>query len=204
MTIFVIKDGHQQSSSPLFYLRTHPPVRVTPHGAPMLLMTVLDNRKPNKEQSKKHFKSVFVNVSAGAESKHEISIPTPTKEPISCGTSFASTPPRYNRVTGSPKIYFCIWIVFIHKVLILMQLALLQDLNHSDALTAIQSRRRSLLTMQHCRLLRRHLSKGPAGSNTRKLAPFETHFFFCFNPLSFITVSIRIILCILMISWIVF
>ena len=174
------QDGHQQSSSPLFYLRTHPPVRVTPHGAPMLLMTVLDNRKPNKEQSKKHFKSVFVNVSAGAESKHEISIPTPTKEPISCGTSFASTPPRYNRVTGSPKIYFCIWIVFIHKVLILMQLALLQDLNHSDALTAIQSRRRSLLTMQHCRLLRRHLSKGPAGSNTRKLAPFETHFFFLF------------------------
>lgn len=75
VTVFSIKDGFQQSRSPMFYLRVHPPVRVSPQGAPVLLMTVIDHRlaekllslgKVNKEQSWEYFYDIIINAPGDA------------------------------------------------------------------------------------------------------------------------------------------
>ena len=80
-TIFAVKDG-RQSRSPIFYLRAHPPLRKSPQGSPMLLMTVIDHHlgekllslgKVNKEQSMGYFMRIFVNA-PGAEKKLDISV----------------------------------------------------------------------------------------------------------------------------------
>ena len=71
VTIFSIKDANQKSRSPMFYLRAHPPIRVSPQGAPVLLLTVIDHRlaekllsvgKLNKQLSWKYFSDIIINA----------------------------------------------------------------------------------------------------------------------------------------------
>ena len=42
--IFVIQDKRQMEKEPDFYLRTHTPLRISPVGAPLLLVSAMDHR----------------------------------------------------------------------------------------------------------------------------------------------------------------